>query len=220
MKIAIFGCSWTHGVGQVEQYINWPYFFSQKYPDVEITNYAVAASSILFQIHQINLVKKHNPADLYIFQITRPERFTYWKPESTFFNHLKPALPNLKQYYYEIFQSVRCITPPLVTQRANMNNQQKSIDFAKQYYKIANDETFNLEWKLAVDYVKENTDFCFLQTEGADRHITDILCVEDILTREKCKDWWVAGTHFGRDGLQWVADFVDDNVKDMINAKL
>ena len=37
MKIAIFGCSWTHGVGQIEKYINWPYFFAQKYPNAEIT---------------------------------------------------------------------------------------------------------------------------------------------------------------------------------------
>jgi hypothetical protein len=220
MKIAIFGCSWTHGVGQIEKYINWPYFFAQKYPNTEITNYAVAASSVLFQIHQMSIVKKTNPADLYIFQITRPGRFTYWEPESKFFDHLESASPNLKQYYHGIFQSVQCLTAPLTTQTANMNNKQKSIDFAKHYYKNANDETFDLEWELALDYIKDNTDFCFLQTEGEDRFVTDIPCVEDILGREKCQAWWEAGTHFGRDGLQWVADWVDDNVKDMINARM
>lgn len=220
MKIAIFGCSWTHGVGQIEKYINWPYFFAQKYPDIEITNYAVAASSIFFQIHQMNLVKKHDPADFYIFQITRPERLTYWENGKNFFDHLESAAPNLKQYYHGIFQSVQCLTPPLVGQKANMNNKQQTIDFAKHYYKHVNVETMDLEWELAVDYVKENTDFCFLQTEGADRYVTDIPCIEDILGREKCKQWWEAGTHFGRDGLQWVADWVDNSVKDKINARM
>ena len=78
----------------------------------------------------------------------------------------------------------------------------------------------DLEWELSLDYIKHNTDFCFLQTEGADRKITDIPCVEDILTREKCREWWEAGTHFGRTGLQWVANYVDENVKEIINAKM
>jgi hypothetical protein len=220
MKIAIFGCSWTHGVGQIEKYINWPYFFAQKYPNAEITNYAIAASSVSFQIHQMNIVKKTTPADLYIFQISRPERLTYWEPKTDFFNYLEPAAPNLKQYYHGIFQSVQCLTAPLAGQMPNMNNKQKSIDFAKQYYRNVNVETMDLEWELSLDYIKRNTDFCFLQTEGAYRNVTDIPCVEDILTREKCREWWEAGTHFGRTGLQWVADYVDENVKEIINAKM
>lgn len=220
MKIAIFGCSWTHGVGQVENYLNWPYYFAKKYPNIEITNYAIAASSVLFQIYQMNLVKKLDPADLYIFQITRPERLTYWEPGSKFFNHLEKVDVNYKQYRHGIFQSVQCLTPPLATQKPNMNNKQKSIDFAKHYYRNVNVETMDLEWELMLDYIKVNTDFCFLQTEGADRNITDIPCVEDILTREKCKEWWAAGTHFGKEGLNWVADWVDDNLKEMINARM
>lgn len=220
MKIAIFGCSWTQGVGQIEKYINWPYFFSLKYPNIEITNYAVAASSLTFQIHQMNLIKKTNPADFYIFQITRPGRLTYWEPNSVFFDHLETVSPNYKQYRHGIFQSVQCLTPPLATQQPNMNNKQKSIDFAKHYYKNVNDETFEFEWNLAVEYVKQHADYYFLQTEGKDKNIKDIECVEDILGHEQCKAWWEAGTHFGRQGLEWVANWVYENTKDKINARM
>lgn len=205
MKVAIFGCSWTHGVGQVEDYLSWPKLLNTNH---SINNYAVAGSSVLFQIHLLEWVKQNNPADKYIFQITRPERITYWNDNVNWDNHLLGD--NVKQFSHRIYQNVQIATIQSTTQQPDLTIKKPTIDLAKAYYKVMNNEAFVLEYKLAYDYIKQNVDFCYLQTEGNERNL-DLPCIEDILGQEQCKQWWAAGTHFGREGLQWVADWVKDN---------
>ena len=50
-----------------------------------------------FQIHLLNWVKQNNPADKYVFQITRPERITYWNDKIDWATHLKQK-NNIKQF--------------------------------------------------------------------------------------------------------------------------
>ena len=207
MKIAIFGCSWTHGVGSVENHLSWPQLLDTEH---EIINYAVAGSSLLFQIHMLNWVKKHQPADRYIFQITRPERITYWSDGVNWDQYLKQVTTNVQQFSLDVYRDVQIATIQSTSQRVDMTTKQETIDLAQAYYRVMNDEAFNLEYQIAYDYVKANTDFCYLQTEGVERGL-DLPCIEDILGQDQCKQWWEHGTHFGRTGLQWVADWVKEN---------
>ena len=207
IKIATFGCSWTHGVGSIENHLSWPQLLDTEYT---IENYAVAGSSVLFQIHMLEWVKKNNPADKYIFQITRPERITYWNDNIDWKKYLKGN--RVKQFDREVYNDVQIATIQSTTQSTDMTTKQETINLAKAYYKVMNDEAFSLEYKLAYEYIKQNVDFCYLQTEGTERGL-ELPCIEDILGREKCKQWWQHGTHFGREGLQWVADWVKENAK-------
>ena len=74
MKLAIFGCSWTHGIHSLDNHRNWPYYLAAKNPQYQVCNYAIAASSLQFQIYLYEYVKKHMPADRYIFQVSRPRK--------------------------------------------------------------------------------------------------------------------------------------------------
>jgi len=206
MKLAIFGCSWTHGVGQIDNYLSWPQLLDTDY---RVENYAVAGSSLLFQIHLLNWVKQNNPADKYVFQITRPERITYWNDNVDWTTHLKQK-NNIKQFDHSVYNDVQIATIQSVSQSADLTTKQETIDLAKAYYKVMNDEAFQLEYKLNYEYIKNNTDFCYLQTEGKERKL-DLPCLEDILGKEQCKKWWQAGTHFGKEGLEWTANWVKEN---------
>ena len=220
MKVAIFGCSWTHGVGKIENYLNWPNYLAKMYPTVTFNNYALSSSSILFQVYLLQYVKKHDPADIYIFQITRPERLTYWNDKINLSKHLVPIYKNYNQFGRTIYNYVQACSPHMVHQKPDLTMTRGSIELSKKYYRLINDAAFDLEWKLAIEHVKQNVDFCFLQTEGADRNVLDIPCIEDILTIEKCREWWMDGSHFGPVGLEWVANWVNEQIKDKINAKL
>ena len=205
MKIATFGCSWTHGVGQVENYLSWPQLLDTSY---SVKNYAVAGSSVLFQIHMLEWVKQNDPADRYIFQITRPERITYWNDNVDWNLYLQGN--TVMQFDHSVYKDVQIATIQSTTQSPDLTTQQSTIDLAKAYYKVMNDEAFVLEYKLAYEYINNNVDFCYLQTEGKERKL-DLPCIEDILGQEQCKKWWASGTHFGREGLQWTANWVKEH---------
>lgn len=205
MKVAVFGCSWTHGVGQVENFLSWPQLLDTSY---SVRNYAVAGSSVLFQIHMLEWVKQNDPADRYIFQITRPERITYWNDNVDWNLYLQGN--TVMQFDHNVYKDVQIATIQSTTQSPDLTTKKSTIDLAKAYYKTMNNEAFVLEYKLAYEYIKNNVDFCYLQTEGKERKL-DLPCVEDILGQEQCKKWWAAGTHFGREGLQWTAKWVKEH---------
>jgi len=234
MKIAIFGCSWTHGVGTVENYLNWPELFAQRLPEHDIRNYALAGTSINFHIYLLRWVKQHDPADLYIFQLTRPERFTYWKDKQNWNDYLiEERLANYRSFGDNIkviveqdenknvlYHRVGRLVIQLINQSSNLTTTPDMINLAKSYYSHVNDEAFQNEWDIASEYVMQHTDWCYQQTEGEYRKRTHIPCWEDILGEKQCKEYWAQGSHMGREGLQVTADWVYENVKDKLLAKM
>jgi len=226
MKIAIFGCSWSHGTSQLDNHRNWPYYFAANNPNYEIYNYAMSASSIQFQIYLYEYVKKHKPADRYIFQCTRPERFTYFKNGMKFENLLEDipskngGLNNYKWIPpYNANKEIRRITSASikpVSEGILKGWTLEDIQFSKLYYKLANLEIMELEWKMCIEYIKNKVDFCFLHTEGEFRNIKNLYCIEDILGREYCKQNFYESHdqhHFNKKGLQWQANWVKENAK-------
>ena len=41
-----------------------------------------------------------------------------------------------------------------------------------------------LEWKMGIEYIKNKVDFCFLHTEGKERNIENLHCIEDMLGKD------------------------------------
>lgn len=225
MKIGIFGCSWSHGTFGVDNHRNWPYYFAVNNPKYQIYNYAVAGSSIQFQIYLYEYVKKHKPADIYIFQCTRPERFTFFKNKTKFENLLGdiPSKDGLNNYKWFNPENIRKIITPVTIGSIKTVKQAyadgyagKSIAFSRLYFELANLEIMELEWKMGIEYIKNKVDFCFLHTEGEFRNIKDLYCIEDILGIEYCKQNFYEAHdqhHFNKKGLQWQANWVKENAR-------
>jgi hypothetical protein len=180
-------------------------------PDAEITNYAVAGSSVLWSVYQLNWVKEHNPADFYIFQITRPERLSFWKDNVVWTNYLKNT-NNILMYDSTVYNAgLQTLTVQNVEQQPSLNAQGPATKLAKNYYKLINDEFFKIEYDLAVRYIKDNVDFYYMQTEGPERGYNDILCLEYEFGYDYCDKHWESGTHFGHAGLKRTAEWVKEN---------
>ena len=210
MKIAVFGCSWSQGDYRTAGNKNWPLYLKKLMPHATIENYAVAGSSILWSVYQLQWVKKHNPADFYIFQMTRPERLTYWKDNTNWSDYMFDFY-NTRMFSSQIYNAgVQIVVAQTATQPPSLNALQPAVRLSKHYYKVINDEYFSLEYDLAVRYVKDNVDFYYMQTEAKQRGYHDILCLEDEFGRQYCKTHWDGGTHFGETGLQRTAEWVKD----------
>jgi hypothetical protein len=211
MKIAVFGCSWSHGDSRAEGHINWPIFLKKLIPEAQIDNYAVAGSSILWSVHQLQWVKKHNPADFYIFQMTRPERLSYWK-DNTDWNKHRKEFHGTTMYGGTIHDAgMQIVVAQTAFQKPGTNAGKPAIKLARSYYSVVNDEVFELEYDLAVRYVKENVDFYYMQTEARERGYNDILCLEEEFGFDYCEKHWVQGSHFGSVGLKRTAEWVKQN---------
>lgn len=211
MKIATFGCSWTMGDSRSVNGRNWPMYLKQLMPHATVDNYAVAGSSILWSVYQLQWVKKHNPADFYIFQMTRPERLTYWK-DNTNWKKYRESFHETTRYSTQIFNAgVQIVVTQTAFQKPSLSAQKPAVNLSKQYYKLINDEYFSLEYDLAVRYVKDNVDFYYMQTEARERGYNDILCLEEEFGREYCEKYWDKGTHFGKTGLKRTAEWVKEH---------
>lgn len=187
MKIATFGCSWTHGDGRTAEHKNWPLYLKKLMPHATIENYAVAGTSILWSVYQLQWVKKHNPADFYIFQMTRPERLTYWKDNTSWLDYRQDFYDTRTYNSYIYNAGVQIVVAQTATQKPMLNAQKPAIKLAKSYFSVVNDEVMKLEYDLAVRYVKDNVDFYYMQTEAKEQGYNDILCLEDEFGRKYCK---------------------------------
>ena len=213
MKVAIFGCSWTYGHSTVADSLNWPVFLKRYRPNLEVHNYAQAGTSILYSIHQLQWVKKNNPADFYIFQMTRPERLTYWK-DGIDWNSFRIDFHDTTKYSSKVYNAgLQIVVAQTTSQRPSLTAQAPAIKLAKSYFHQINDEMFSLEYDLAVQYVKKNVDFYYMQTEAKERGYHDIDCLEDIFGRAYCEKHWADGSHFGMAGLKRTAKWVIQNAK-------
>jgi hypothetical protein len=211
MKIATFGCSWTHGDGRSAKHKNWPLYLKKLMPHATIENYAVAGTSILWSVYQLQWVKKHNPADFYIFQMTRPERLTYWKDNTNWLSYRQDFYDTRTYNSYIYNAGVQIVVAQTATQKPMLNAQKPAIKLARSYFSVVNDEVMKLEYDLAVRYVKDNVNFYYMQTEAKENGYNDILCLEDEFGREYCEKYWEQGTHFGKKGLKRTAEWVKDN---------
>lgn len=104
------GCSFTAGVGNVENYLSWPAVLANMFPNYTIKNFSQGGSSIHYSILILKkLFKEKRPEDLIIFQGTCINRLTFFSKQNYKGNHdtvwnyvkdqLKQQFPTIPNYY-------------------------------------------------------------------------------------------------------------------------
>ena len=201
MKIAIFGCSYTHGLPEIENGISWVKILSTKYPNIQFDNYAFMGSSVLFQINLFKQLKFKY--DKIIFQITTPGRITYWLSDKKEFLNHRTIINNYSYFNYSL-EDIQVVTPAIINQfklsSPFWKTDKGKSQYAQLHYGKLNYELIDCEHEIYQDYVKANTDFCFTQKNIVEE------CNKDFK-----KDW--AG-HFYTDGHKWQADWVESHCKE------
>jgi hypothetical protein len=213
MKIATFGCSWTHGINAVDNFYSWPHALHKLNPDWKIDNYAIGGSNLQFQTFLLDDVLRHNTYDKIIFQITSPGRLTYFEEDYDFTKHLTEFEPNYKRFDIEdgFFRKVVTITPGhmKLPKTDIFWNLLGKYDFAKSYYTAVNKSIFRTEYKALVYYLKDKVDLMFMHNEDVLKLDICPVVVEEA-KKENVIDSFIAdnGEHFNIEGCDWQAKWL------------
>ena len=208
MKIVhTFGCSWTHGCkGSEVGEMNWVKQLAKKYPNVSFRNHALCGASLEFSIAQLHEVIKNDPTSIKIFQITSPFRFTVWDQDELGF--CKINFKNVNQYSSKSIEK---------TERYhggwNTNRIREDKKFWKAYITRQNHYAEKGKFLGLCDYANRVCDFTFFHQRYGGITDLDIPCVKDEIGEEQFDKYcWDEGFHFGPEGCQWVADWIDNKV--------
>jgi hypothetical protein len=210
MKIATFGCSWTHGLKQLNSFYSWPYALHKLQPEWEIHNYAIGASNLQFQTFLMEDVLRHHTYDKIIFQITSPSRLTYFEEDYDFTKHLTEMEPNYKRFDIEegFFRKVVTITPGhmKLPKSDSFWALPGKYEFAKSYYTTVNKSIFRTEYKALVNYLKNKVDLMFMHNEDIlDLNICPVIMNELPDAKKFVAD---SGEHFDIEGCDQQAKWI------------
>jgi hypothetical protein len=210
MKIATFGCSWSQGLSTVDDAYCWPKALAEN-KQYQVDNFALAGSSLSFQAYLLDDVLKHNTYDKVIFQITSPQRLTYFDDSLDYGKYLR-----LYNNYREldrsgdIYRNFICITPGHLnlSKKDSFWNFPDKHDFANLHYKYTNKHISRVEYKAVVEYVKNKTDFVYFHNEDVCK-IGGVPVLMNLVGDKFVAD---EGQHFNKQGSQWTADWILDNI--------
>ena len=206
MKVAIFGCSYTHGVPEIDNGVSWVKILSEKHKDIEFDNYAFMGSSVLFQLNLFKRVK--HLYDKTLFQITTPGRITYWRSNNKNFLNRRIQQDNYSFFDYNSIDDVQVVTPGILK---NINwtssfwkTDKQKRKYAQLHYSRFNQELMYDEYEIYVEYIKQHSDFCFLHHP----FIYD-MGIPSIRSNKETENFTCDGFgHFKKDGHKWQAAWV------------
>ena len=217
MKVAVFGCSWSHGIKAVNDRYSWPYALSKLKPEWHIENYAVEGTSLAFQTFLMDDVLRHHSFDKIIFQITSPGRITYFEEDYDVLQHVENITSNYKHISIEngFFRKVIAVTP------GHMNLPKKDsfwfpagkYEFSKSYYSLINKSIFRTEYKALVHYILSKANVVFMHNEDILKLNLCPVVMEEVNNDELLKSFIAdSGSHFNKVGCDWQANWVLDRL--------
>lgn len=209
--INVYGCSWTHGVPNVNDRKSWPYYLSLILPkNYEIHSYAIGGSSLCYSVFQLHKCKKD--ADINIFQCTSPCRFTAFDGKNFTNKNLIETYPRLKEFYFTYAKS-NCLA--FNVGGIEQFNKKDRTWFGR-WLQMADKATEESNRLSGLYYVKHHSDFVFSHLDYYDFDL-GIVSIEKEFGSETflsmCGD---KGFHFGEEGSRKVANFVYKNIKEKI----
>lgn len=213
MKIATFGCSWTQGVPTIDKSYCWPKAIANANPNWQVDNWALAGSSLSFQAYLLDDVCKNNSNsyDKIIFQITSPNRLTYFDDALNYGTYLK-QYNNYREFDRsgDIYRNFIVITPGhmKLPKHDSFWNYSDKHNFASLYYKYLNTSVQRTEYKAVIEYVKNKVDLIYFHNEDVCK-IGNVPILMDIVGDKFVAD---EGDHFNKQGSQWIADWVLERI--------
>lgn len=211
MKVAIFGCSFTYGIKQVDHWHNWVIEFAKIRPDLIIDNYSNSGSSLRYSVELIDAL--HTEYDKVILQLTLPGRFTYKLKE---WNHPTELLSARENHRWistsaadKYYRFVNPWTEEVVSRNALDDNQ-----FVKEYYGRVRRSELLIEHFSLISYVKGKTSFMYSHySDYIGVQYENIPVVEEHLSSDQLQSYVADESgHFSVDGNKWVANWVNSQI--------
>lgn len=207
-RIAVFGCSWTQGL-ENENYDNWVYYLSKRYPMHSFFNYAAAGTSIVYHTHLLEQVTYKQTFDIIIFQVTSPARFTWWKPHKIN-KMLYKQSDNLWAIEAGYGNYVDRINTGTISDKKFFKIDKKKHRFGVDYYSRLTNQQILLDHKAYISYIKDKVDLYFCHRSA----INNELSVYDTLGEENFKKFVIDnGDHFSPEGNDWESRWIELQLK-------
>ena len=217
--VAVFGCSYTEGVnhGRIHKTENnWPLFFSKIYKG-PVINYAIGGTSIEFALSNMLEYKKHKPKSICVFQATHPYRFTVdvrkkdW--QYTVNNNYTTAYKLRLLRYMHNLKHCPIDVEDNISKKQIRITKQRYID----YLKSSTDKELIAEYFSILDTARSSSDFCYIHNISGNHNIpVDVPYLKALLGKDFLKFSQDTGFHFSKQGNKWVADWVYNNIKDLL----
>ena len=208
-KIAVFGCSWSQGLKRLDNFDNWVKHLAKKRPEHDFYNFGCSGTSIVYHAYLLDSITRREDFDNIIFQVTSPGRYTWWKPHNL--NELKERQDNnywaMPKWYGKKY--VEKITFGDM-EKGTLDNDKKKQKFATEYYKRLSRDQMEIEFKVYLEFVKARSDLVFFHRKGLQE---GDLSVHSTLGDDKFHSFaYDDGGHFGVEGNQWTANWVNDHL--------
>jgi len=202
-RIAVFGCSWSQGVASLNNFDNWVKHLAKKRPEHDFYNFGCGGTSIVYHAYLLDSITRREEFDHIIFQVTSPGRYSWWQPHK-----LNEMIERQDDNYWAVARGYG-----KYVQRVTMGSLQKgALDkktqkFANEYYKRLSDDQKDIEYKVYIEFAKARSDLVFFHRKGLQE---GDLSVKSILGDDKFYSFVSDdGDHFGVEGNQWTANWVN-----------
>ena len=217
IEISTFGCSWTRGVPP--DFNNWSRQLSVLDPNFNVNDYSMGGTSVRWSVSQLLRQQRKGNKAIKIFQITAPNRITipadddvydllryrvneqFEFYEGSLFHYILPLNPNFVYGHHEYY------TPLQV--KSTYQVLYENIDTHAELH----------EYKLYIDWLKENVDFMFFHREDDLKSYIEaggssLPCVETYFGSAQFNDWvYDNGAHFNLEGSTAVARWIKEQLK-------
>jgi len=240
MKLAIFGCSHTHGAPAISNGFNWPQAVAEQKTDWVIHNYALGSSGLPFQAALFKQVRTEY--DKVIFQIPSAARLGYpyygqlnatrYKKHfhakgahQVFLNYREIKRLPMDGTEGGVYSEYCAVTPGQFIGKSafprdwpGWDAPGEKYDFVRLWYENLDRMIENNTHEALSDWVYNRVDLCFTHiTKDHLQHSPDvdikIPSMVDIAPDAK-KFIGDDGGHFTEEGHRWIANWVMSQIKD------
>ena len=219
MRIHVYGCSWSAGLAEIDNFNCWPKALSKLEPSWQIYNFACPGSSSHLATYIYAWTKKNITEPVFhIFQGTSQYRWTYIDPSIDPMYYLEKIKNNYWSFFPKYPDSIRD-----VTQTYQIKKQEKPPKHLSKHYKnkikYEQDTQWEFERMCHFESLRNNIGLAFFHRKQDQQKYNDFfnnktMCMQDILGDKLfyhyCAD---AGMHFGKKGIEWQANHIRNHIK-------
>lgn len=223
MRIHVYGCSWSAGLPEEENYNSWPKELAKIQPDWQIYNFACPGSSSHFAMYNLFWSKQHvNEPVYHIYQSTSQYRWTHMQTDFVPIDYLEKIENNYYSFFPKYSGSIRD-----VIQTYQIKKQNKPPRTLSKHYKNKIKHELETQWELErfshFESMRNNIDLAFFHRKQDQEKYNsyfdnDTMCIQSTLGDSRFYHYCIdKGMHFGKRGLQWQAKYIRDYIKGSYN---
>lgn len=216
MRIHVYGCSWSCGIPEIDDFNCWPKELARLEPEWRIYNFAVGGSSVHFSSYCYFWSKNNIAEPVYhIFQGTSQYRWTHFPKDLDPLQYMEKHADN----YWSFFPRTESIRNEINTLQIKSIPLSRLGTHYRKKLKYEKEDQWEIERYSIFEALRNNIDLAFFHRYHDSRDYkkyfdNHVMCIADVLGKEKFYDLVDDHSHhFGTEGFKWQADFMRKHIQ-------